>query len=105
MSTTATPPFELLDWQRSRLVEFINQADAIIGLRDFIGYSDDPEILALALRVAQILGYEGERLERLFCSEFRVGGVTQSAILGDWLAALDLVDMEKRIMAAAGGRN
>ena len=92
--------------QRVKLFEFIDRAHQILGDCFFDRYDTrmDAGIVALALRAALIFGYENNRLAELFRDEFGVGGVTVD-LLGEWLAALDLVDVEKRIMAAAGGRN
>jgi hypothetical protein len=92
--------------QRANLLEFLSQADAIIGNEDSDRYDEwmDAEIIARALGRAQVLGYQGERLEELFQREFGITGVTEGE-LETWLAVLTLADVEKRIMAAAGGRN
>jgi hypothetical protein len=107
MSTTEPEYLDKLSAdQREKLLEFIDRADAIIGGGDFDRYSawTDAEIMALSLRAAQVLGYENEHLEKLFQREFGIAGVTEGQ-LADWLAVLTLADVEKRIMAAAGGRN
>ena len=92
--------------QRAKLLEFIDQADAIIGDGDFDRYAawTDAEIMALSLRAAQVLGYTNERLEALFQREFGVSGVTEG-LLADWLAVILLADAERRIRVACGGRN
>jgi hypothetical protein len=92
--------------QRAKLLEFIDQADAIIGGSDFDRYSawEDAEIMALSLRAALTLGYENEHLEKLFQREFGIAGVTEG-LLADWLAVILLADAERRIQVAAGGRN
>jgi hypothetical protein len=91
--------------QRAKLIQFLDQTDAIIGNED----SDrdewrNAEIIAHALRRAQVLGYEGERLEELFQREFGIAGVIEDQ-LGDWLSLLSRADVEKRILVACGGRN
>jgi hypothetical protein len=98
---------ELSADQRTKLIEFLTQADAIIGNEDSYHYDDewyDAEIIARSLRIAQTLGYEGERLEKFFEKEFEIAGITQG-ILSGWLAVLSLVDVEERIRVAGGGRN
>jgi hypothetical protein len=114
----STPETEYLDKlsadQRTKLIEFLTQADAIIGytfnsgtdLSDLEHLGDalfDADLIARGLRVAQLLGYEGKGLEELFQHEFGIAGVTEGN-LGDWLSLLSLADVEKRIMIACGGR-
>jgi hypothetical protein len=95
--------------QREKLIEFLTQADAIIGSRGFDCYDYDEwrdcEIIACALRRAQTLGFENERLEELFQREFGIAGVTEGQLIADWLAVLLLADAERRILVACGGRN
>jgi hypothetical protein len=94
--------------KRSRLFAVSTHSTSqVIGKCFFDQYDMrmDAGILVLAQRAALILGYEGERLETLLRDEFAILDVTQSAIIDTWLAALDLVDVEKRIRATAGGRN
>jgi hypothetical protein len=106
----STPEPEYLDKlsadQRDRLIEFLTQADAIIGNEDSERYDEwyDAEIIARSLRIAQTLGYEGERLQALFRREFWIADVNKNQLSG-WLAVLSLVDVEERIMMACGGRN
>jgi hypothetical protein len=107
MSTPETEYLEKLSGsQRSALIEFLTQADAIIGNEGFDCYDYDEwrdcEIIACALRRAQVLGFENERLEQLFQREFGVAGVTEEGLLADWLGLILLADAEKRIMVAAG---
>jgi hypothetical protein len=106
MSTTEPNLETLSPHQRDKLIAFLQWADAIIGNEDFDCYDEwyDAEIIARGLRVAQTLGYEGERLEELFRREFRIADVNKNQ-LGGWLAVLSLVDVEERIMVAAGGRS
>jgi hypothetical protein len=108
MSTTEPDLETLSPDQRAKLIEFLDRADAIIGNEGFDCYDYDEwrdcEIIACALRRSQILGYQGERLERLFCSQFAIADITAEGPLSDWLAVLSLADVEKRIMIAAGGR-
>ena len=107
MSTLSPPYLEQLSaGLRGRLLEFISQSDQIIGDGDFDRSREwqDCELMALALRAAQILGYENERLEELFRDKFGIGGVTEG-LLGEWLAAVMRLDLERRILVAAGGRN
>lgn len=104
---TPEPDLETLSTdQREKLIEFLTQADAIIGNEDSERYDEwyDAEIIARGLRVAQTLGYEGERLEALFRREFWIADVNKNQ-LGGWLAVLSLVDVEERIRVACGGRN
>jgi hypothetical protein len=90
--------------QREKLFEFIGRADAIIGEGSFDSQDTwtDAELMALSLRVAQILGYENQRLEELFSGEFGLSGVTEGQ-LADWLTIIMLVDLERRIKVACGG--
>jgi hypothetical protein len=107
MSTTETEYLDKLSTgQREKLLMFVDQTAQIIGKRFFDQYDawTDAEILALSLRAAQILGYENESLEKLFRHAFGIADVTRSP-LGDWLAFIILVDTERRILLAAGGRN
>jgi hypothetical protein len=108
--STPEPNLETLSTgQREKLIEFLTQADAIIGNEGFDCYDYDEwrdcEIIACALRRSQILGYQGERLERLFCSQFAIADITAEGPLSDWLAVLSVADAEKRIMVACGGRS
>jgi hypothetical protein len=98
--------FELSESQRTKLLNFIEQFDQLYGDADFDVKAEwsTPELLALALRAAEILGYQGDALERFFCKEFDVAGVTGN-ILGVALACAMMLDVENRIRAAAGGRN
>jgi hypothetical protein len=91
---------------RGKLLEFISKSDQIIGDGDFDRFREwkDCELMALALRSAFILGFEENRLEELFRNKFGIGGVTES-LLGEWLAAVMRLDIERRILVAAGGRN
>ena len=107
MSTTETEYLEQLSaGLRGRLLEFISQSDQIIGDGDFDRFREwrDCELMALALRAALILGFEDNRLEELFRDKFGIGGVTEG-LLGEWLAAVMRLDIERRILIAAGGRN
>lgn len=98
--------FELTDVQRNALLDFITQADAIIGDGSF-----DPQVawsnvhlITFALRSAMFLGYADAKLEALFEREFGIAGVTEG-ILGEALAVAASSDVERRIRAAGGGRN
>jgi hypothetical protein len=109
MNTEAPEYLETLSTdQRSKLLAFIERADAIIGDGDFDPDPDDAwtdaELMALSLRGAQVLSFSGERLEELFRVEFNIAGVTEGQ-LGDWLAVIMPLDAERRVLAAAGGRN
>lgn len=92
--------------QREKLLNFIVRADAIIGEGEFNRCDawTDAELMVLALRAAQILGYENECLEQLFCAEFGIAGVTEGQF-GDSLCVAMLLNTEQRILIAAGGRN
>jgi hypothetical protein len=98
--------FELSDSERGKLLAFIKQFDQVFGDADFDAKAEwsTPELLALALRAAQILGYQGDALERFFAKEFDVAGVTEGD-LDTMLAVAMMVDVEHRIRVAAGGRN
>ena len=107
MSTAETEYLEQLSaGLRGRLLEFISQSDQIIGDGDFDRFREwrDSELMALALRAALILGFEENRLEELFRDKFGISDVTEG-LLGEWLAAVMRLDLERRIMVAAGGRN
>ena len=70
--------------QRTKLLEFIDRAEAIIGDHSF-DCDDawmDAGLIACSLRSAQVLGYTGRRLEEFFCAEFGIAGVTEGQ-LGD----------------------
>jgi hypothetical protein len=98
--------FELSELQRDKLVAFITRADAVIGDGTFDPEADfsDPELMALSLKAAIILGYDGAQLEQLFHHEFELSGVTKGD-LSDRLAVVLLADVEERIRSSAGGRN
>jgi hypothetical protein len=97
---------ELSSEQREKLLNFIDQAGHIFGGTDFGRYdrAEDCGIMALALRTALILGFEGESLEHLFRREFGIADITEG-VLETWLAVITMIDIEKRIRCAAGGRN
>jgi hypothetical protein len=97
---------ELSDLQRARLLDFISQADAVIGDGSFNPREEwgDAELMAFSLRAAQLLGYEDSSLERLFEREFGITGIT-AGDLGDWLAVIMMADVENRIRAMGGGKN
>jgi hypothetical protein len=94
--------FELSDQQRGKLLAFISRADASIGDGAFdpetASSSSDAELMALALKAATLLGYEGTHLEKLFQREFEIAGVTEGD-LGTWLDLVMLADVESRIGA------
>jgi hypothetical protein len=98
---------ELSSEQREKLLEFIEQFDQCYndGSFDKGAQWNDAELLALGLRVAEILGFEGESLERLFYDEFGVSGMGDEGAIGDMLAIAMRVDVENRIRCAGGGRN
>jgi hypothetical protein len=97
---------ELSQDQRAKLFSFVEQFDAIFGDDDFDRNAEwsTPELLALGLRAAEILGYSGQDLEQFFAKEFDVAGVTEGD-LDTMLAVAMQTDVEKRIRCAAGGRN
>jgi hypothetical protein len=105
MSTTE-PPFELLDWQRTKLIKFVHQFDKTYGDSSFDPQEEftDPEILALALRVAELLDFQGEALEQFFERQFGLVGINEDD-LGTMFSIAMLLDVENRIRCAAGGRN
>ncbi len=98
--------FKLSDLQRDSLLGFIVRADTVIGDGTFNSREEwsDPELIALALRAAQLLGYEGAVLNQFFEQQFGIADVTDDD-LGTWLAIIMMTDVENRIRAAAGGRN
>jgi hypothetical protein len=98
---------ELSDDQRAKLIEFIMRFDQIFGDGDFDAKAEwsTPELLALSLRAAEILGYSGQDLEQFFAKEFDVAGLGESEVINDMLVCAMLVDVEHRIRVAAGGRN
>ena len=105
MSTTEIP-FELLPWQRSKLLEFVHQFDRTYGDSSFNPQDkfSDAGLIALALRAAELLDFRGEALERFFEHEFALSGISQGE-LETMLSLAMLIDAERRICCAAGGRN
>src|SRR5882762_11071975 len=95
--------FELSDDQRGKLINFVARFDQLHGDGGFDVKAEwsDAELLALALRAAEILGFEGEALEQFFVKEFGVAGVTGDT-LGVALACAKMLDVELRVRAAAG---
>jgi len=98
---------ELSDSQRTKLIAFIVRFDQLYGDGDFEAKAkwSTPELLALALRAAEILGYSGQDLEQFFAKEFDVTGLGESEVINDMLVCAMMVDVEHRIRVAAGGRN
>ena len=98
--------FTLSESQRTKLIAFVEQFDATFsdGSFDTAAEWTDPELLALALRAAEILGFEGAALEQFFCDEFGVAGISEGD-LGTLISIAMLADVENRIRCAAGGRN
>jgi len=98
--------FELSDDQRGKLINFVARFDQLHGDGGFDVKAEwsDAELLALALRAAEILGFEGEALERFFVKEFGVAGVTKGD-LEPMLAVAMIADFEKRLRCAGGGKN
>jgi hypothetical protein len=109
MSLPEPPEYleELSSEQREKLLEFIVRFDKTMGFDGFDADTewDDIELLTTALRVAEILGFEGQRLEQLFRREFGISGMGEEGVLGDMLAIAMLVDGEHRLLCKAGGRN
>ena len=105
MSTTEIS-FELLPWQRSKLLEFVHQFDRTYGDSSFNPQDEfsDAGLIALALRAAELLDFRGEALERFFEHEFALSGISQGE-LETMLSIALLVDAERRVRCAAGGRN
>jgi hypothetical protein len=99
-------PFELLEWQRSKLVEFVHQFDRTYGDSSFDPQDEfsDPAIIARALRAAELMNFQGEALERFFEHEFALIGISQGE-LKTVLALAQLADAERRVRCAGGGRN
>ena len=99
--------FELSDDQRAKLLSFIERFDQLYGDGDFDAKAEwsTPELLALSLRAAEILGYSGQDLEQFFAKEFDVAGLGESEVINDMLVCAMMVDVEHRIRVAAGGRN
>jgi hypothetical protein len=98
---------ELSSEQREKLLEFVEQFDQCFSDGSFDkDYAwPDVELIALALRVAEILGFEGETLEQFFCNEFGIAEMGAPGALADMLAIAIRYDVEERIRVAAGGRN
>ena len=98
--------FELSDWQRARLLGFIERFDSCYSDGSFdkdAGWSD-VELLVIALRAAGILGYQRESLEQLFRDEFNVEGLTEG-VLSTALSIAMMADAEQRLLCACGGKN
>lgn len=98
--------FALSEEQRCKLLGFIERFDQCYsdGSFDASGQWNDIELIALSLRVAEILGYERESLEQLFRDEFNIVDVTEGD-LGTALSIAMMADIEQRIRCKAGGRN
>ena len=98
--------FELSDLQRTNLSHFISVVDAVVGDGSFDPDAEfsDPELMAIAIRGATLLGFEGAALEALFQREFGICGITEGD-LDTMLSIVMLGDVESRIKAAAGGKN
>lgn len=109
MSDLPAPEYseELSSEQRARLLTFVEQFDQCFSDGEFDQGAelDDIELIALSLRIAEILGYAGESLERFFCDEFGVSGMGDEGPIGDILAIAMRVDGEQRLLCKAGGRN
>jgi hypothetical protein len=99
-------PFELSQWQQSKLVEFVMQFDRTYGDGDFDSAADysNPRLVALALRDAQLMGLGDQELEQFFEHEFGLAGL-RGGELETMLAITMLIDSENRVRYAAGGRN
>ena len=98
--------FELSEPQRTNLSHFISVVDAVVGDGTFDAEQElsDPELMAMAIRGATLLGYEGAALEELCQREFEIAGVTEGD-LETWLAVIMMADTERQILYAAGGKN
>jgi hypothetical protein len=105
MSTTEIP-FKLLEWQRSKLIEFVFQFDQTYGDSSFNPQDEFsvPALIAMALRAAELMNFRGEALERFFKDEFALVGISQGELETVLSIAL-LVDAERRVRCAGGGRN
>jgi hypothetical protein len=103
---SAEIPFELLEWQRSKLTEFVVQFDRTYGDGSFDPNADytDPGLIAMALRGAQLMGLSDQELEQFFETEFELSGLTGGE-LGTMLALTMLIGAERRVQVAAGGKN
>ena len=102
-----TEEFALSEEQRSKLLGFIERFDKAFSDGSFEKEHawSDVELLALGLRVAELLGFEGEALERLFCDEFNVEGIGEEGVLSTALSIAMMVDAEQRLLCACGGKN
>ena len=98
--------FELSQWQQWKLLDFIDRFDQTYGEGSFDPDADysDPGLIALALRAAELMGFQDAEIEQLFETEFELTGLT-GGDLEKMLAITMLSDAEKRILVAAGGRN
>ena len=105
MSTTEIP-FELLPWQRSKLLEFIHQFDSTYGDSSFNPQDEisDPMIIALALRTAGLMNFQGEALKQFFVDQFALINVNEGE-LETILSIARLIDSERTVRCAAGGKN
>jgi hypothetical protein len=99
-------PFELLEWQRSKLVEFVHQFDRTYGDSSFNPQDEfsDPALIAMALRSAQLMSLEEVGLEQFFLTAFGLTGLTGGE-LGTVLAFAKVIGAENLIRCAAGGKN
>jgi hypothetical protein len=99
--------FELSEEQRTKLLGFVERFDKVSsdGSFDASGQWNDVELIALALRASEILGFERESLEQLFRDEFNIEGMGEEEVLSSVLSIAAMVDIEQRIRCKAGGRN
>ena len=103
MSDDALP---ITDLQRSGLLDFIIEADHVIGDGSFDPTDEfsDYEVILQALLAAHFIGIDPERMNAFFHEQFGLAAVNQKAF--DQLLAIVMRDnVEQKIKAAAGGRN
>jgi hypothetical protein len=98
--------FQLSDFQRGRLFSFLELSDQIYsdGTFERDESLSDEEILALALRAAELLGMEQEEISEFFEREFDIAGMTGGPI-GTALAIGMLIDADRWLVSRCGGRN
>jgi hypothetical protein len=99
-------PFELSQRQQWKLLDFIDRFDQTYDEGSFDPDADysDPGLIALALRAAELMGFQDAELEQLFETEFELTGITGGK-LETVLSMAILIDAERRVRCAAGGRN
>lgn len=97
---------ELSDWQREKLCDFVDQVHQIV---EGVHYERDEELcdaelLASALRCCLYRGIDPSKLDQFFTEQFGIANISEGPI-SELLPRLMMMDVEKRIKAAAGGRN